>query len=132
VAGFEYTWGNWLLAAEYNERKNEMGDLYTFTSQDYYGMINYRFTDWLELGTSYSVSYDDKDDKDGANYALYGLPKAAAWRKDLALSTRFDINEFWIVKLEGHWLNGLSGASNYGDNPDENGFLGAAKVTFSF
>ncbi len=63
-----------------------MGSFYTFTSLDYYGMLNYRLTDWLELGTSYSVSYDDKDDKDGENMALRGLPKAAAWRKDLAVS----------------------------------------------
>jgi hypothetical protein len=29
-------------------------------------------------------------------------------------------------------MNGLYGVSNYGDDPDENGFLGAVKVTFSF
>lgn len=131
--GFEYMRGNLTCAAEYNERKNEMGSFYTFTTQDYYGMLNYRFTDWFELGTSYSVSYDDKDDKDGDNMALRGLPKAAAWRKDLAVSTRFDINEYWIVKLEGHWINGLSGVSGYKlENPSEDGFLFAAKVTMSF
>lgn len=133
VVGLEYMRGNLTFAAEYNERKSEMGSFYTFTSLDYYGMLNYRLTDWLELGTSYSVSYDDKDDKDGENMALRGLPKAAAWRKDLAVSTRFDINEYWIVKLEGHWINGLSGVSGYkSENPSEDGFLFAAKVTVSF
>jgi hypothetical protein len=131
VAGVEYTRGNFMCAFEYNERENDM-ESFTFTAQDYYGLLSYRFTDWFELGTVYAVSYDNKDNKDGEGYELYGLPKAAAWRKDLALSARFDLNAYWIFKLEGHWLNGLSGASNYGDNPSEDGFLGAAKVTFSF
>jgi len=69
------------------------------------------------------------------------LPRAIAWSKDLAVTTRFDVSESWIVKLEGHWLNGLyatttngglSTSEDYGDDPAENGFLGAVKVTFSF
>ena len=55
-----------------------------------------------------------------------------SWNKDLAISARFDVNESWIVKLEGHWINGLYGVSEYGDDPSDDGFLGAAKVTFSF
>jgi hypothetical protein len=60
------------------------------------------------------------------------LHEPRSWRKDLALSTRFDINDSWIVKLEGHWMNGLFGVSNHDDDPDENSFLGALKVIFSF
>jgi hypothetical protein len=107
-------------------------DHYNQTAELYYGLLTYRFTDWLEMGTSYSITYGNTDDREGDQYAAQGTSRAQAWFKDLALSARFDLNESWIVKLEGHWINGLYGVSNYGDDPDENGFLGAAKVTFSF
>jgi hypothetical protein len=130
VGGLEYAWGNATIVAEYKESSFK-SKIYDFTSQYYYGLLAYRLTDWLELATSYSVTYVNKADREGNNYFFPG-PKAQAWSKDLALSARFDINEFWVVKLEGHWMNGLYGVSNYGENPDEHGFLGAAKVTFSF
>jgi hypothetical protein len=136
LVGIEYTWGNLTCAAEYDEltftvNSQVYGD-YDYASEYYYGLLTYRFTDWLELGTSYAVFYANKDDREGNNYEQYGMPKAAAWSKDLAVSARFDLNEYWIVKLEGHWINGLSGVSGYGNDPSEDGFLGAAKVTFSF
>jgi hypothetical protein len=131
LAGIEYTRGKVTCAAEYTERifNSTQSD---YTGIGYYGLISYRFTDWVELGTSYSVAYANKDDKEGDSYAQRGQPRALAWSKDLAVSARFDLNEYWLVKLEGHWLNGLYGASEYGSNPSEDGFLGAVKVTFSF
>jgi hypothetical protein len=134
LVGIEYTRGKVTCAAEYTERtfKNQGTRTSHYTGTGYYGLLSYRFTDWFELGTSYAVSYANKDDKAGKSYAQRGQPKALAWSKDLAVSARFDVNEYWIVKLEGHWINGLNGVSNYGTNPSEDGFLGAVKVTFSF
>lgn len=130
--GWEYSWRNLLCAAEWNEYTFDNGQSES-TGQRYYGSVNYRITDWLALGTSYAVSYGDKDDKEGERYVTVGRPKALAWYKDLALSARFDMNEYWLFKLEGHWINGLKGASNYDqENPDEDGFLFAAKITASF
>jgi hypothetical protein len=62
---------------------------------------------------------------------------------DTCLSLRFDINEFWIFKLEGHNLDGtslLNRLDNLTDPMDptsdtrwaKDWFLGAAKMTFSF
>jgi hypothetical protein len=133
LIGTEYTYGNLTCAAEYVQVKFVMNDgAFDWTTESYYGLVTYRFIDWLEMGTSYSITYGNKDDKEGDLYAEQGTPRAQAWSKDLAVSARFDLNESWIVKLEGHWMNGLYGVSNFGDDPDENGFLGAAKVTFSF
>jgi hypothetical protein len=120
-------------AAEYRQVRPAAGAGMQNVSEYYYGLLSYRLTDWVEVATSYAVSYRDKDDRDGNSFEQRGQPKAQAWTKDLAVSVRFDVNEYWIVKLEGHRLNGLSEASGFdSDNPDENGFLGAAKVTFSF
>jgi hypothetical protein len=145
VVGLEYMVGDLTVAAEYNQAAFEMktkGEAPSeWTSEAYYGLAAYRFTDWFEVGTSYAVVYGNKDDKDGKRYDGQALPRALGWSKDLAITTRFDLRESWIVKLEGHWLNGLYATAedggfrtnqDYGDDPDENGILGAVKVTFSF
>ena len=132
LVGAEYSWGQLICATEYNEYTFDFGSSDT-TGQQYYGLVNYRFTDWMALGASYAVAYGDKDDKDGRQYESRGQPNALAWSKDLALSARFDLNEYWLFKLEGHWINGLRGVSNYDEeNPSEDGFLFAAKLTASF
>ena len=131
LAGIEYTRGNLTCAAEYTERTIN-GPGFDRTAVGYYGLLTYRLTDWVELGTVYATTYMNKDDKEGDSYASQGLPRALAWSKDLSLTARFDINEYWIAKLEGHWINGLGGLSDYGDDPSEDGVMVAAKVTFSF
>jgi hypothetical protein len=30
------------------------------------------------------------------------------YQRDLALSFRFDLNEYWLLKLEGHYMNGTA------------------------
>ena len=85
------------------------------------------------LGSYYAVSYRDKDDKDGMLWERMRLPAAMGWFKDFAISARFDINEYWIAKVEGHLFNGLYGATDQFDpEPEETWYLLAAKATFSF
>jgi len=102
--------------------------------ESYYALIAYRFTEWLELGAYYSVFYADVNDRDGAEQIQQGFPEYRAWQKDLALSTRFDLTDFWIVKLETHLLDGV-GLCPVVDNPngfDRHWMLFAIKTTFSF
>lgn len=145
VVGLEYMIGDVTCAAEYTQFDFEMNitgfPVYEWTTEAYYGLVAYRLLDWFELGASYSVVYSDKDDKKGTRYDGQALPRALGWSKDLAITTRFDLGDAWIIKLEGHWLNGLYATTtdggfttleDYGDDPDENGFLAAAKITFSF
>ncbi len=74
-------------------------------SEGYYANIMYRFTDWLEVGVYYSEYYADKDDKSGEeNYE----PSHSAWQKDSCLSLRFDISENWVLKFEGHYIDGTA------------------------
>ncbi len=133
----EYIRDNFRIAAEYGQTDTDMRAgtvvLADRTNENYYVDAGYRFTDWFELGAYYSVSYEDMDDRDGDRYRTVGKPEALAWIKDFALSARFDINEYWIVKIEGHAMDGLKGV-NFGDetDPDDNWFLFAAKTTVSF
>ena len=161
TGSMEYTWRNLVVAAEYMQttynvsmQNNLWKDFYRspngmlnvpeFDAVGYYGSLSYRFTYWFELGLYYSEYYRNKDDKDGEARVVNfpNEPKHRAWSKDACLTTRFDINENWVLKLEGHLMNGT--AVIYGaDNPDpivgvagsqweEDWYLGAAKITYSF
>ncbi len=132
VFSTEYLWNDLTLAAEYLNFKTEsniLGHEDEVTSQGYYVSGSYRFSELLSLGLYYSIYYPNKDDKDGDTYAH----KADAWEKDLALTLRFDINEYIVFKLEGHMVDGTARATV--DNPirkEDDFTYGAAKVTFSF
>ncbi len=143
VNSAEYTWEDLIIAVEYfyqtNEQKSVMIEKKE-TAIGYYGSASYRFTDWFELGMYYSEMYPDKDDKDGDRYntAAKGYEDYRAWLKDACLSTRFDINSNWIVKLEGHMMDGAS-TLNPLDHPGDMGsrfekdwYLFAAKVSYMF
>ena len=78
--------------------------------------------------------YSDTDDRDGEKLVEKGLPDFRAWQEDWALSTRFDITDNWLVKLEVHFMDGAARCSP-ADNPDgydKNWTLYAVKTTFSF
>ena len=83
------------------------------------------------------MSYPDANDKDGKKlHDETGLPEFFAWQKEWVMTTRFDINEYWLVKLEGHFVNGVGRLNpcqiSYLDGIEEDSFLFAAKTTFSF
>lgn len=137
----EFRWYDILFAAEYSSYDTEgrwdmnLGrgweDTPSVTSEGWYVSGAYRFTEWFELGMWYSEFYPNKDDKDGDLQPKYDF---AAWQKTIALSTRFDINEYWIVKFEVDYNDGF-GVYNIVDNPDgleRNWWLYSAKVTFNF
>ncbi len=115
-----------------------------FESEGYYGAMSYRFTDWFEAGFYYSVYYADRDDKKGKNNEsgsrkLNGYKDHEAWLKDACLSFRFDINENWIFKIEGHKMDGAAilmkeiNFNSYGRlDTQKDWYLGAVKMTFNF
>jgi hypothetical protein len=136
IISAEYVFHALTCAVEYQQIATQanLGDqrIMDFTGEYYYGMLSYRFSDWFELASYYSVSYPDKNDKDGQDYVDRGQPAALDWHKDLAVSARFDINDYWLVKLEGHFINGLFEVPDFGENPDEEWFMFAVKTTFTF
>lgn len=155
VLSAEYVWENLTVIAEYTQIEIEMNTTSTLippldplppelalalaptrldqTSEGYYLGASYRFNDWFELGGYYSAYYPDKDDKDGDRFEG-NLGDFNAWLNQFTLSLRFDINDNWIVKLEGHAVNGAANVLVI-ENPDgfeEDWYLFAAKTTFSF
>jgi hypothetical protein len=137
IASVEYVYGDLTLASEYQLLTVDYS-VSAFNTSDkldyegYYFLASYRINDWFEVGTYYNVEYTDKDDRDGDRYKEKGEPAAKAWKKDLALTTRFDINDNMVFKLEGHLMDGLATVEYDAKDPDDTWYMLAAKVTFSF
>ncbi len=139
VGSIEFVWNDLTVVAEYMQRNSEteMGSRTIETdTESYYLLASYGFTDWFTLGAYYSVYYPRKDDKDGDDLVAAGEPDHGAWQKDMAATLRFDINEYWVFKVEGHYVDGTALVLGL-DNPDndfteDTWYYGAAKVTFSF
>ncbi|MCP4105730.1 MAG: hypothetical protein GY749_09355 [Desulfobacteraceae bacterium] len=148
VFSFEYTWKNLILTAEYAKDNFQIARIpggqpqpepppqgnqpSKETSEGWYISGSYRLSDWFELGMGYSEYYPDIDDKDGKKKPK--KPEFISWLKTTTLSTRFDINDYWILKLETSYNDGFGGI-NLAGNPDKQDrywYLFAAKMTFSF
>lgn len=139
VYSVEYTFGDFVLAAEYARTVTAWTDFLGNKEKDiaegYYAQVSYRFNEWLEMATYYSVNYPDKEDKDGDRFADNpNRPDHNAWLRDWALALRFDINDNWIAKVEGHVIDGsaLLLAQENPDGYERNWLLFAAKLTFNF
>jgi hypothetical protein len=121
VASAEYTHGALLLAAEYSrwviDIEARPSTLFpgvkSTTSERLYGMASYGVTSWLTPGVYYALQYPDVDNRDGRRTLLPDgsigrQPGRAFSQHDVALTLRFDINRYWLVKLEGHYMRGTA------------------------
>ena len=135
----EYLWEGWTFQAEYYSifldfvdtigGTQVSGDKYA--TDAWYVGASYRVNNWLELGTYYTEYYADTADRRGHARSV----SSDAFQKDLALSSRFDITDWWLFKLEGHWIRGTALLQDAVHNPSRNGdswWMFAAKTTFSF
>ena len=128
VLSAEYTLNDLILAAEYSQNVNDMKSTFItdkMTSELAYVSISNRFTGWLELAAYYSWMFNDKDNKRAYGYS--------GWFKDTCLSSRFDLNNSWIFKLEGHYFDGTATMYDY-MNPDykRSWYLLAVKFSYVF
>lgn len=129
----EYTFRNLVLASEwqisdrntsaYAKGSPVISHIYDKTkSTSYYFSATYRFTELFEAGTYYSYGTADDDGSGDANEL-----------KDICLSTKFDITDNMIFKLEAHSMDGLYGVQPGDDgSTDDKWMLYAAKVAYTF
>ncbi len=127
VASAEYSAHDLLLAAEYSRwRLTVESPVPAFateaiTSERFYLMSAYHVRPWFTPGLYYSVLFPDTTDRSGRRPPT-GQPDAppvgrAAYQHDLGVTLRFDVNPYWIVKVEGHRMHGTAGlTSSLNDN----------------
>lgn len=112
MLSLEYTRRDLTLAAEYGRwhLKAESSNPAIFpsrgfmASERFYLLGSYSVTDWLHAGVYYAVFFNDVKKREDAG--------RAGSQQDLALTLRFDINSFWLIKVEGHYLRGTAGLSS--------------------
>jgi len=109
VASVEYTVRDLLLAAEYSrwrvraESSNPAIFPETLTfSERAYALTSYRLNSWFQAGAYYSVLFPNTSQRGG--------PQGR--QLDAALTLRFDVNAYWLIKLEGHYMHGTAGLSS--------------------
>lgn len=104
VASTDYASGALSLAAEYSRWHTEQtsslpGSSTVVTNERAYVMASYGLNRWLQTGAYYALHFPDTSKREGADNHQH----------DVALTFRFDINEHWLVKLEGHFMAGAAG-----------------------
>lgn len=128
IVSAEYAHDDWLFAAEYgrffkHQRASLPQILPTFDeeSERFYGMASYRAHPHVELGAYYSVTYADVDDRRGSGPRF--TRRYQAFQRDLSATLRLDVNQYWLWKLEGHFMDGAADLA-LGPNPDPRRYWG--------
>ena len=104
VGSVEYAAHDLLLQAEYTQQRADLSSdspLYpskVTVSEAGYGLAAYRISRWLQPGAYYSFYHPDRNVWSGREN----------FQDDLAGTLRFDINSFWIVKVEAHYMRGTA------------------------
>ena len=123
VASIEYNAHDLSLASEYSRwRVGLKSAVPLFSTPDlvserWYVMGSYRVTSWFTPGAYYSLLFTDVDDRRGRKPPLGSAPDApplgrAAYQHDVALTLRYDLNQYWILKAEGHFMHGTAGLTS--------------------
>ncbi|HEY3821334.1 MAG TPA: hypothetical protein VGL81_29410 [Polyangiaceae bacterium] len=107
VGSAEYVHGDLLLAAEYSRwiigenttNPAVLPSAPAVTSERAYVMATYRAARWLAPGLYYALQFPNVDQRSGRENQQH----------DVATTLRFDINDNWLFKLEGHYMFGTAG-----------------------
>ena len=139
VAGsVEYIKDRFGVAAEYSRwlfriyTKPEIIPLTDTDSERFYVRAGYRVNDEVAVGAYYSVNHVEAGDHQGRNKTQFPV-RERAFQRDLAATLRYDVNEFWLWKLEAHFIDGAADLDAT-DNPMPERYWGMflARTTLTF
>jgi hypothetical protein len=121
VGSAEYVHGPWLFAAEYQRtdkrQRTSIPTLiptYEQANDGLYVLATYQATPRIQTGAYYSLNYVDADDRRGHDPKY--TENFQAFQRDLGATVRFDVNDHWLWKLEGHFIDGAADL-NATENP---------------
>jgi hypothetical protein len=112
VASLEYQTGGLLLSGEYSRWIGEFDSQAPVllpphtVNERYYAMASYRVASWFTPGVYYSAYFPNIDHRG----AVPGQPGDGRenYQRDVALSLRYDLTPYWLLKIEGHWMEGTA------------------------
>jgi len=129
----EYIRDDLTLVAEYHH-----DEIDSHISRGWYVLAGYRISRLLSLSSYYAYSEPLGGDEEIRKIELNGLPEYYGWQRDLTISSRFDLTDFWLFKLEYHFIDGValtqprSLEENLADPMKQHWGMFAAKTTFHF
>ena len=129
----EYIRNDLTLAAEYYH-----DDFDANPTRGWYVLAGYRVSRLLSLAGYYSDAEPVGGDDEIKDLEVRGLPDYYGWQRDLTISSRFDLTDFWLFKLEYHFIDGVALTQpctleeNLADPMKRNWGMVAAKTTFHF
>jgi hypothetical protein len=145
VLSVEYAAHDLLLAAEYSrwwaKLQSDMPAVYpesSSTSERMYALAAYRFGPRFVPGLYYSLLFPDVNQRSASSLSGFFAGPRATHQHDVAATLRFDINAYWLFKLEAHYMRGTAGLdpSLNGNTPltalESNWAVFLAKTTVSF
>lgn len=123
IASLEYSANDLLLAAEYSRwQVGLQSPVAAFSAPDtvserMYAMAAYHVTPWFTPGVYYSLLYANVDDRGGRLPPQGAVPGSApaghaAYQHDVAVTLRYDLNAYWLLKVEGHYMHGTAGLTS--------------------
>jgi hypothetical protein len=125
----EYCWRSWTFQAEYFTYllypEVPTATLPQKQVDAWYVSTAYRFNKRFEAGAYYTEYCNDTAKRDNSMLC----------QRDAALALRFDLTDWWIFKVEGHYIRGTGLLQDNASNPVQTGdgwWMFAAKTTFSF
>ncbi len=110
VYSVEYSWNNLMLMTEFIQTTKEyeinlasLGESKKSDSWGWYVGGAYRLIDWMEFGGYFSQTRNDKTET-----GMF-LPEPDYFSEfdNICATIRFDLNEYWTLKLEGHRFRGV-------------------------
>jgi len=129
----EYVRNDLTLAAEYYH-----DDFNNNTTRGWYVLAGNRFSRLLSLSVYFSDAEPIGGDDAKSLLKLSGLPDYYGWQRDLTISSRFDLTDFWLFKLEYHFIDGVAltqprtREENLADPLEQHWGMFVAKTTFHF
>lgn len=99
----EFIRNDWNFAAEYYQDKFESS-----SSKGWYVLAGYQVSRLLALSSYYSDAQSPGGDEDLEDITRLGLPDYYGWQRSLVVSSRFDLTDFWLFKLEYHFIDGVA------------------------
>jgi hypothetical protein len=113
VGSAEYTYKDWLFAAEYSRSFTrqvtslpEVIPTANDEREQFYGMATYQMSDALSAAAYYAIAHLDAHDRSGRGTRF--AERFHAFQRDASLTLRYDVNEHWLWKLEGHFIDGTA------------------------
>ena len=151
ILSIQFNNEHWSITGEYARRKVHFKNMFVgyvppFLSEtigeSYYLQLSYRINFHWKLITRYDVLFQNKNDKDGSEYAnnlaALGITKPAHSRfaKDITVGIQWSINTSWMFQLELHTINGtgwlpLQDNTNI-DNATQKWRMASAAISYRF